>query len=307
MSNGLTLPFSESIATPGNAFSITNSDSGFAIHGTSSANNGIHGDSTQSDAVVGVAHAQGKSGVLGISNGPSGTGVTGTSTISHGVHGMNGNGANNPPLVAAGLWGETDGGFGVYGASIANNGIHGDSTQSDAVVGVAHAKGKSGVLGSSDNGNGVSGVSTSGNGVFGSGGQFAGFFQGNVTVTDRLFVGSRKIARSVHEAARDKARAIAKTEAYAVSCRERKKVEMLFAHLKRILRLGRLRLRGPNGAKDEFLLAATAQNLRKLAKLPAPGANLRHIRRRARIPPPDCRRKPLFALVSRGGSSAQST
>jgi radical SAM protein with 4Fe4S-binding SPASM domain len=84
---------------------------------------------------------------------------------------------------------------------------------------------------------------------------------------------ARKIARSVHEAARDKARAIAKTEAYAVSCRERKKVEMLFAHLKRILRLGRLRLRGPNGAKDEFLLAATAQNLRKLAKLiplPAP-------------------------------------
>ena len=44
-------------------------------------------------------------------------------------------------------------------------------------------------------------------------------------------------------------------------------VEMLFAHLKRILRLDRLRLRGPNGAKDEFLLAATAQNLRKLAKL----------------------------------------
>src|SRR5271163_3768922 len=80
-------------------------------------------------------------------------------------------------------------------------------------------------------------------------------------------VPARKIARSVHEAARDKARAIAKTEAYAVSCRERKKVEMLFAHLKRILRLGRLRLRGPSGAKDEFLLAATAQNLRKLAKL----------------------------------------
>jgi Transposase DDE domain len=78
---------------------------------------------------------------------------------------------------------------------------------------------------------------------------------------------ARKIARSVHEAARDKARAIAKTEAYTVSCRERKKVEMLFDHLKRILRLGRLRLRGPNGAKDEFLLAATAQNLRKLAKL----------------------------------------
>ena len=84
---------------------------------------------------------------------------------------------------------------------------------------------------------------------------------------------ARKVTRSIHEAARDRARAIAKTEAYVVSRRERKKVEMLFAHLKRILRLDRLRLRGPNGAHDEFLLAATAQNLRKLAKLvavPAP-------------------------------------
>jgi hypothetical protein len=42
---------------------------------------------------------------------------------------------------------------------------------------------------------------------------------------------------------------------------------MLFAHLKRILKLDRLRLRGPNGAKDEFHLAAAAQNLRKLAKI----------------------------------------
>ncbi len=83
---------------------------------------------------------------------------------------------------------------------------------------------------------------------------------------------ARKVPRSIHEAARDKARAIAKTEAYLVSRRERKKVEMLFAHLKRILGLDRLRLRGPCGARDEFLLAATAQNLRKLAKLIPAGA-----------------------------------
>jgi hypothetical protein len=51
------------------------------------------------------------------------------------------------------------------------------------------------------------------------------------------------------------------------SRRQRKKVEMLFAHLKRILRLDRLRLRGPNGARDELLLAATVQNLEKIAKL----------------------------------------
>ena len=78
---------------------------------------------------------------------------------------------------------------------------------------------------------------------------------------------ARKIVRSVHEGARDLARDIATTDAYLVSRRQRKKVEMLFAHLKRILRLDRLRLRGPNGARDEFLLAATAQNLRKMAKL----------------------------------------
>ena len=78
---------------------------------------------------------------------------------------------------------------------------------------------------------------------------------------------SRKVPRSIHEKARDVAREIAKTDAYVRSRRERKKIEMLFAHLKRILRLDRLRLRGPLGARDEFLLAATAQNLRKLAKL----------------------------------------
>jgi len=78
---------------------------------------------------------------------------------------------------------------------------------------------------------------------------------------------ARKIPRSIHQGARDMARDIAKTEAYVTSRHERKKIEMLFAHLKRILKLERLRLRGPNGARDEFHLAATAQNLRKLAKL----------------------------------------
>jgi transposase len=78
---------------------------------------------------------------------------------------------------------------------------------------------------------------------------------------------ARKVPRSIYEGARDIARAIAKTEGGLTSRRQRKKIEMLFAHLKRILRLDRLRLRGPNGARDEFHLAATAQNLRKLAKL----------------------------------------
>ncbi len=76
----------------------------------------------------------------------------------------------------------------------------------------------------------------------------------------------RKIARSIHEGAREVARSIAQTPEYSQSRRDRKKVEMLFAHLKRIMKLDRLRLRGPSGARDEFLMAATAQNLRRMAK-----------------------------------------
>lgn len=56
------------------------------------------------------------------------------------------------------------------------------------------------------------------------------------------------------------------TPEYRQSRRDRKKVEMLFAHLKRILKLDRLRLRSLSGARDEFLMAATAQNLRRMAK-----------------------------------------
>ena len=71
----------------------------------------------------------------------------------------------------------------------------------------------------------------------------------------------------IYERARDVARANAGTEAFERSRHDRKRIEMRFAHLKRILRLGRLRLRGPRGAQDEFTLAAIAQNLRRMAKL----------------------------------------
>jgi hypothetical protein len=78
-----------------------------------------------------------------------------------------------------------------------------------------------------------------------------------------------KIPRDQHEAARDIARSFVGTEAFEQSRREPKKIEMRFAHLKRILKLGRLRLCGPRGAQDEFILAAIAQNLRRLAALVA--------------------------------------
>lgn len=77
----------------------------------------------------------------------------------------------------------------------------------------------------------------------------------------------RRIPRSIYERARDVARSHAGTDAFERSRHDRKRIEMRFAHLKRILRLGRLRLRGPRGAQDEFTLAAIAQNLRRMAKL----------------------------------------
>ncbi len=78
-------------------------------------------------------------------------------------------------------------------------------------------------------------------------------------------IAGRKIIRHIHEASRDLVRQIMKTVEYEQSRRDRKKVEMSFAHLKRIMKLDRLRLRGPTGARDEFTLAAAVQNLRKLA------------------------------------------
>jgi transposase len=76
----------------------------------------------------------------------------------------------------------------------------------------------------------------------------------------------RTVTRRIYEPARDVARAVRKTPAYRRKRRQRKQVEMLFAHMKRILKMDRLRLRGLSGAHDEFLLTATSQNLRCMAK-----------------------------------------
>ena len=77
---------------------------------------------------------------------------------------------------------------------------------------------------------------------------------------------SRKIPRDLNEAARDHARSLNGCEAYNQSARDRKKIERLFGEAKRNLSMTRLRLRGPSGARDEFLLTAMVQNLRRLIK-----------------------------------------
>ncbi|PYG25448.1 DDE family transposase [Pelagimonas varians] len=78
---------------------------------------------------------------------------------------------------------------------------------------------------------------------------------------------TRAIHREKYEIVREFARQCTASDFNQTASNRRKKVEMLFAHLKRIPGLARLRLRGPYGVQDEFILAAIAQNLRKLAKL----------------------------------------
>ena len=75
---------------------------------------------------------------------------------------------------------------------------------------------------------------------------------------------ARKIPRSIHEGARDMAREFAKTEAHRTSRRQRKKVEMLFAHLKRILKLDRLRFTtvGDASKKHDPAGTSTSTNVR---------------------------------------------
>ena len=78
---------------------------------------------------------------------------------------------------------------------------------------------------------------------------------------------ARIVTRNLYEAQREYVRGLKETPEYKRSSRLRKKVEMRFAQLKRTLNFRRLRLRGLSGAKDEFLLVAAAQNLRKLVRV----------------------------------------
>jgi transposase len=76
----------------------------------------------------------------------------------------------------------------------------------------------------------------------------------------------RALCRSPHEAVRERVRARQGTPAVRRSMRLRKAVEHLFAHVKHHDGLRRLRLRGLRGADEQFVLAATARNLRRMAR-----------------------------------------
>jgi transposase len=85
---------------------------------------------------------------------------------------------------------------------------------------------------------------------------------------------ARRLVINFDEPVREFARQLASTDAYRRSCRERKKVEALFAELKDIIKLRRFRLRRLWNVKEQTLLAATAQNIRRLIRFLAPPIGL---------------------------------
>ncbi len=85
---------------------------------------------------------------------------------------------------------------------------------------------------------------------------------------------ARRVTVNFDESARQHAKQLAGTYDYQRSWRERKKIEALFAELKDIITLRRFRLRRLRNVKEQTLMAATAQNIRRLMRFLEPTAAL---------------------------------
>jgi transposase len=81
---------------------------------------------------------------------------------------------------------------------------------------------------------------------------------------------ARRLVVNFDEASRQRTQQLSGTEAYWRSCRERKKVEVLFAELKNVIKLRRFRLRRRRHVSEQALMAATAQNIRRLVRFISP-------------------------------------
>jgi hypothetical protein len=83
------------------------------------------------------------------------------------------------------------------------------------------------------------------------------------------------LAIHIHESVRQRVRELAQTPEFAKAQRQRKKVEALFAELKNQIGLRRLRLRRMKFVREQFWLAATVQNIKRLVRfLSQPAAPL---------------------------------
>ncbi|MBV8812414.1 MAG: transposase [Acidobacteriaceae bacterium] len=69
-----------------------------------------------------------------------------------------------------------------------------------------------------------------------------------------------------YEDVREQVRKLSQTPAFAIARRARNKIETLFSELRKQVRLRKVRLRGLRNAKEQFILAATAQNVKRLIR-----------------------------------------
>jgi len=115
-------------------------------------------------------------------------------------------------------------------------------------------------------------------------GQQLNFVGLNVRNRTHAYIGSRKrcgacsqkaqcttgqykyLAIHIHEPARQRARELVNSPEFANAQRQRKKVEALFAELKNQIGLRRLRLRRMKFVREQFFLAAAAQNIKRLVR-----------------------------------------
>ena len=149
----LILPFTGSLSTPGNAFSVTNSGNGAGIFGRSDNGYGLSGNSNNGVGVYGLS--TNSSGVQGMSSTATGTG--GISASGYGVYGIS---ASNHGVV-----GNSADGYGIYGVSKNSIGVQGTGTNQTGVYGLSTSS--SGVQGMSSTATGTGGTSVSGYGVYG--------------------------------------------------------------------------------------------------------------------------------------------
>jgi len=180
------------------------SDTGIGVNGTSRTNHAVHGESVAGRGVVGISTtfvgvtglSTSNDGVFGGSD--TGIGVQGTSKTNHAVHGESVAGRGVVGISTTfvgvtglstsndGVFGGSDTGIGVQGTSKTNHAVHGESVAGRGVVGISTTF--VGVTGMSTSNDAVLGISTSGIGVHGKGGQLAGLFEGDVTVTGKITV-----------------------------------------------------------------------------------------------------------------------
>ncbi len=206
--DGLSLPYSGTLASAGAAVAITNTGAGAALSATSASGagvaalsdsgNGVLGVSGTSTGVKGVASGAGAAAVWGVAAGDNGYGVFASADHGASAYGVYGTSATGTGVrgsasapQGAGLWGTAtgDNGYGVFASAdhgASAYGVYGTSATGTGVRGSASAPQGAGLWGTAtgDNGFGAFASANKGTSAYGVLGQSAdGFGVAGVSTT----------------------------------------------------------------------------------------------------------------------------